>query len=74
MDVAAEVMKITGKGTYGIFVTAGSPAACKSAPDMVRVGRKVMCIGLRKVHVSCRLLWQGEEPTSLLFLPAGWQL
>lgn len=49
-DVGAEVMKITGRGADGIFVTAGSPAAYKSAPDMVRVGGKVMCIGLRKLQ------------------------
>lgn len=49
-DVAAEVVRITdGKGAHGIFVTAGNKAAYESAPKMVRVGGKVMCIGLGKL-------------------------
>ena len=45
-------MRITnGKEAHGVFVTAGSTAAHKSAPLMVRVGRCVMCIGLREL--SC---------------------
>jgi propanol-preferring alcohol dehydrogenase len=48
-DVAEEVIRVTGgKGAHGIFVTAGSVEAYKSAPQMVRIGGKVMCIGLRK--------------------------
>jgi propanol-preferring alcohol dehydrogenase len=48
-SVEEEVMRITdGKGAHGIFVTAGSAAAYKSAPQMVRIGGRVMCIGLRK--------------------------
>lgn len=48
-SVEAEVMRITGGvGAHGIFVTAGTPAAYKSAPQMVRVGGRVMCIGLRE--------------------------
>ncbi len=51
-DVAEEVKRLTdGKGAHGIFVTAGSVAAYRSAPEMVRVGGKVMCIGLRK-HIT----------------------
>lgn len=47
-DVTAEVLRITTHGAHGVFVTAGSPAAYKSAPGMVRIGGKIMCIGLRK--------------------------
>jgi len=48
-SVEAEVLRITGgKGAHGVFVTAGSAAAYKSAPMMVRVGGKVMCVGLRR--------------------------
>lgn len=46
-DVAAEVMRITGRGAHGVFVTAGSAAAYASAPSMLGIGGKVMCIGLR---------------------------
>jgi len=46
-DVAKEVVKITdGKGAHGVFVTATSKAAYDSAPMMVRVGGRVMCVGL----------------------------
>ncbi|RDW67626.1 GroES-like protein [Coleophoma cylindrospora] len=46
-DVVAEVIKITGGlGAHGVFVTATSAAAYKTAPMMVRVGGRVMCIGL----------------------------
>ncbi|KAK4968745.1 hypothetical protein LTR66_011773 [Elasticomyces elasticus] len=45
-DVAAEVMKITGHGAQGVFVTAGNAAAYASAPGMLGVGGKLMCIGL----------------------------
>jgi len=48
-DTTEEVMRITGKGAHGVFVTAGSAAAYKSAPKMLRVGGKVMCIGLREL-------------------------
>jgi propanol-preferring alcohol dehydrogenase len=47
-SVEEEVLRITGKGAHGIFVTAGSAAAYKSAPQMVRVGGRVMCVGLRE--------------------------
>jgi D-arabinose 1-dehydrogenase-like Zn-dependent alcohol dehydrogenase len=48
-SVEEEVMRITGGvGAHGIFVTAGSAAAYKSAPQMVRIGGRVMCIGLRE--------------------------
>lgn len=46
-SVEEEVMKLTaGKGADGVFVTAGSAAAYKSAPMMCGVGGRVMCIGL----------------------------
>lgn len=48
-DVAAEVMKITGHGAHGVFVTAGSPGAYMSAPGMLGIGGKLMCIGLREL-------------------------
>lgn len=48
-SVAGEVMALTGgKGAHGVFVTAGTPEAYQSASSMVRVGGRVMCIGLRK--------------------------
>jgi propanol-preferring alcohol dehydrogenase len=54
-SVEEEVMRITdGKGAHGIFVTAGSAAAYKSAPLMVRVGGRVMCIGLRELSFCLR--------------------
>lgn len=57
--VEDEVVRITdGKGAHGVFVTATSAEAYKSAPMMVRVGGRVMCIGLRGCTLSslCRLL------------------
>ncbi|KAF1958800.1 hypothetical protein CC80DRAFT_490589 [Byssothecium circinans] len=49
-DVAAEIVKITdGKGAHGVFVTASSASAYKSAPDMCRVGGRIMCVGLPPV-------------------------
>lgn len=48
-NVADEVMALTGgKGAHGVFVTAGTAAAYQSASGMVRVGGRVMCIGLRE--------------------------
>ena len=48
-SVKDEILRITcGRGAYGIFVTAGSIKAYRSAPAMVRVGGRVMCIGLRE--------------------------
>jgi propanol-preferring alcohol dehydrogenase len=48
-DVAAEVKRLTGgKGAHGVFVTTGSAAAYKNAPSMLRIGGKIMCIGLRE--------------------------
>ena len=49
-NVEEEVVKLTdGRGAHGVFVTAGSMEAYKSAPRMVRVGGRVMCIGLRRL-------------------------
>lgn len=48
VDVAQEVMRITEHGAHGVFVTAGSPTAYKSAPAMLRIGGRLMCIGLRE--------------------------
>lgn len=46
-DVVAEVIRVTdGKGAHGVFVTAGNKAAYGAAPQMVRIGGRVMCIGL----------------------------
>lgn len=51
-DVAAEVIRIAdGKGAHGIFVTAGNKAAYESAPKMVRVGGRVMCIGIGEFNI-----------------------
>ena len=48
-DLIKEVVKICdGKGAHGVFVTATSAAAYKSAPMMCRPGGRVMCIGLRE--------------------------
>lgn len=47
-DVAKEVMRITGHGAHGVFVTAGSATAYKTAPAMLRIGGRLMCIGLRE--------------------------
>lgn len=60
-DVVEEVIKITdGKGAHGVFVTATSPAAYESAPKMVRVGGRVMCIGLSEWSCSALfMLWFG---------------
>ncbi|TVY50186.1 Alcohol dehydrogenase 2 [Lachnellula cervina] len=63
-DVAAEVVRITdGKGAHGIFVTAGNKAAYESAPKMVRVGGKVMCIGLAPGGTAT----VGAEPNWFIF-------
>lgn len=55
-DVAAEVVRITGGGAHGVFVTA--PSAYKTAISLVggRVGAKVMCIGLRKSSTPAAFL------------------
>jgi propanol-preferring alcohol dehydrogenase len=46
-SVEAEVLRLTdGKGAHGVFVTATSAGAYKSAPMMVRTGGCVMCVGL----------------------------
>jgi len=45
-DVTAEIMKITGSGAQGVFVTAGNATAYASAPGMLGIGGKLMCIGL----------------------------
>ena len=46
-SVEEDVIRLTGgKGADGVFVTAGSAAAYKSAPLMCGVGGRVMCIGL----------------------------
>lgn len=47
-DVTAEVMKITQSGAQGVFVTAGNATAYGSAPGMLGVSGKLMCIGLRE--------------------------
>ncbi|KAF2489855.1 GroES-like protein [Lophium mytilinum] len=48
-EVAKEVVRITdGKGAHGVFVTATSKQAYETAPFMVRVAGRVMCVGLRK--------------------------
>jgi propanol-preferring alcohol dehydrogenase len=48
-DVAEEVVKICdGKGAHGVFVTATSAEAYRTAPLMRRIAGKVMCIGLRE--------------------------
>ena len=54
-DLEAEVMKTTGGGAHGVFVTAGSPKAYASAPKLCRISGKVMCIGLRewKSFLNC---------------------
>jgi propanol-preferring alcohol dehydrogenase len=66
-DVAAEVIRLTdGKGAHGIFVTAGNKAAYESAPQMVRVGGRVMCIGLGEL-----LLLMKESLTDQAIAPSG---
>lgn len=70
-DAAEEVVRITdGKGAHGIFVTAGTAAAYKSAPQMVRVGGKVMCIGLRKFPQNN--LWFAWNANDLVEYSAKW--
>lgn len=66
-NVEEEVVRITGGGAHGIFVTAGNAAAYKSAPRMVRVGGKVMCIGLRKSSLS----YFGKQADRKDTAPAG---
>lgn len=62
-SVEAEVMRITGGGgAHGIFVTAGSAAAYKSAPFMARVGGKVMCVGLRKCSTHRTVTETDNDP------------
>lgn len=48
-DIAAGVMRLTGGlGAHAVFVTAGSPAAYRNLPAMLRTGGVIMCIGLRE--------------------------
>jgi propanol-preferring alcohol dehydrogenase len=54
-DVAQEVIRITGHGAHGCFVTAGSTTAYKTAPAMLRIGGRLMCIGLRESR-SCYIV------------------
>jgi alcohol dehydrogenase, propanol-preferring len=62
--VEEEVVKITeGKGAHGVFVTASSAAAYKSAPNMVRVGGRVMCVGLPPVGTAVA----GADPALAIF-------
>lgn len=50
-DVAAEVVKAAdGLGAHVVFVTASSKQAYGAAPKMLRVGGKVMCVGLPPVN------------------------
>lgn len=56
-DVVGEVVKICdGKGAHGVFVTASSKEAYESAPKMLRVSGKVMCIGIREFHACGALM------------------
>ena len=47
-DVAEEAMRVTDEKGAGVFVTATSNVSYDAAPEMVRVARRVMCVGLRK--------------------------
>lgn len=63
-SVEQEVIKLTGgKGAHGVFVTATSGAAYKSAPMMLRTGGAVMCVGLPPSGTALA----GAEPGFLIF-------
>jgi len=48
-SVSDEVRNITGgDGAHAVFVTPGTAKAYESAPLMLRVGGKIMCIGQRE--------------------------
>jgi propanol-preferring alcohol dehydrogenase len=68
-DVVHEVLKTTdGEGAHGVFVTAGSPSAYQSAPKMLRIGGKIMCIGLRTLFFTPSLI---EQLLTNFLAPAG---
>lgn len=63
-SVEQEVIRLTdGKGAHGVFVTATSAGAYKSAPMMCRTGGKVMCIGLPPAGTAMA----GAEPGWMIF-------
>jgi len=63
-NVEQEVIRLTGgKGAHGIFVTATSAGAYRSAPMMCRTGGKVMCIGLPPAGTALA----GAEPGWMIF-------
>lgn len=63
-DVEKKVVELSGgKGAHGVFVTATSARAYKSAPMMCRVGGKVMCIGIPPAGTTIA----GADPGWLIF-------
>ncbi|OAG04211.1 GroES-like protein [Paraphaeosphaeria sporulosa] len=62
-DVAAEVVRICdGKGAHGVFVTASSAPAYASAPGMLRISGKIMCIGIPPIGTA----FAGADPLLLI--------
>ncbi|KAJ9637210.1 hypothetical protein H2201_001607 [Coniosporium apollinis] len=47
-DVVAEVMRITTYGAHGVIVTAATKQGYETAPNMLRPGGTMVCVGLPK--------------------------
>lgn len=62
-NIEEEVTRISdGMGVHGVFVTATSPAAYASATKMVRIGGKVMCVGMPPTGTA----FAGDDPMFLI--------
>ncbi|KAL1878298.1 hypothetical protein Plec18167_004365 [Paecilomyces lecythidis] len=62
-NLCQDVRKIAdGKGVHGVFVTASSTAAYRSAPRMARVGGVVVCVGMPASGTAIA----GDDPMYLI--------
>ncbi|KAM0552663.1 hypothetical protein ACHAPJ_007760 [Fusarium lateritium] len=61
-DVPKEVMRITGKGVDGVFVTASSPASYAMATKMAAIGGRIMCVGMPASGTA----FAGDDPMFLI--------
>jgi D-arabinose 1-dehydrogenase-like Zn-dependent alcohol dehydrogenase len=51
-DIAAEVMRLTGRGAHAMIVTGGTKASYEGWATLLRVGGTLVCVGLRW-YCSC---------------------
>ncbi|KAF4964223.1 hypothetical protein FSARC_7857 [Fusarium sarcochroum] len=60
--VPEEIMRITGKGVDGVFVTATSPASYAIATKMAAIGGRIMCVGMPASGTA----FAGDDPMFLI--------